>query len=906
MIFISRMFALVVLLSLPGLVSAQGTWTAKTPPPQGQTNQALTKAEKVHVLGVYDVRPLSFETNVGQIDPRVRFLSRGNGYTLFFTLTGAVLSLSRPIERSHIGQKRDLRTAQSSVLRIELLRANRKSQISGIDELPGKSNYFVGNDPKKWHRNVPTFSKVKYRNVYPGIDLTYYGNQRQLEHDFLVWPGADPDSIVLEFQGTDKLEVDAQGGLVLHTSLGAIRQSRPFVYQNIGGRQRQIACAYVLKSERQVGFQLEAYDASRPIVIDPVLSYSTYLGGSGYDNGIGIAVDSAGSAYVTGQTDSSNFPTANAAQSAIGGGFDAFVTKLNPTGSGLVYSTYVGGSGQDGPGDITVDASGNAYITGGTTSTNFPITAAFQSTYGGGGADAFVTKLGPTGSNLVYSTYLGGGDYDATRTIAVDAAGNAYVSGDTNSIDFPTIPTAFQTTYAGGQDVVVTKLSATGSGLLYSTYLGDSDIESAYSIAVDASMNAYVTGYTCSTNFPTTAGAFQTIPQGGCDAFVTKLNPAGTAPLVYSTYFGGNDFDIGSGIAVDTTGYTYLAGSTNSTIFPTTTGAFQTTYGGGGDAFVAKLNPSGAGPLVYSTYLGGTSPETDFALAVDSAGNAYLTGATESANFPTVNALQAAIGGVRDAFVTKVNPSGSALLYSTYLGGNGDDGGQSIALDTLPNPSAYVSGFTSSSNFPTANPLQPASGGGSYDAFITKIGSPASKDFFLHGSGGLANPPTLYLDNTAPTSSNEAYKDSNSVNFSGGNPWKEIGTWSASPSLTNGPMTSLSDLHAWLGLKNSDDQGTRFDMRAEVLKNGSTVASGETFCVQGITRNPSLAKEATTAFGAFLPVVFNGTTDVLSLRVLTRIGTNGAGASCGGHSNAVGLRLYFDATSRPARFDATF
>jgi hypothetical protein len=539
--------------------------------------------------------------------------------------------------------------------------------------------------------------------------------------------------------------VDAQGDLVLQTTVGPIRQRKPVIYQEVDGVRKDIPGGYVLKGEHQVGFKLAAYDASQALVIDPVLSYSTYLGGSGEDRDPAIAVDAAGNAYVTGHTESTDFPTtAGAFQTTFGGGpfngGDAFVTKLNATGSALVYSTYLGGSGGDSGRGIAVDTAGNAYVTGYTASTNFPTTAgAFQTTRGGFLMDAFVTKLNPTGSALVYSTLLGGSDLDSGEGIVVDAAGNAYVAGGTSSTDFPTTAGAFQTTFGGGAnqggDAFVTELNPTGSALVYSTYLGGSGGDSAASIAVDADGNAYVTGRTLSTNFPTTAAAFQPTFGGGVccggDAFVTKLNPTGSAPLVYSTYLGGSDYDIGTGIALDTLGNAYVTGTTLSTDFPTTAGAFQATYGGGGDAFVTKLNPTGW--ALYSTYLGGSGGDSGRGIAVDAAGNAYVTGSTTSTNFPTTaGALQTTFtGGVSpyggyftDAFVTQLNPTGSApLVYSTYLGGGGDDVGNAIALDTLPNPNVYVTGYTFSPNFPiTTGAFQTMHvGGDRLDVFVAKI-----------------------------------------------------------------------------------------------------------------------------------------------------------------------------------------
>ncbi|TMG77584.1 MAG: hypothetical protein E6H80_00745, partial [Betaproteobacteria bacterium] len=409
----------------------------------------VVAAADARVSESYGRLPLHFEVNRGQTDKDVRFLARGPGYSLYLTAGEAVLVLAKP----NPDAKRDARSPQarreapadvkSIALRMSLVGAARQPRVSGLEEQPGKANYFIGKDPAKWRTNIPTYATVHYREVYPGIDLVYYGNQRQLEYDFVVAPGADPKKIVLGFKGTDKLEVDAQGDLVLHAAGGVIRQQKPIIYQEIDGIRREIEGRYVRKGANRVSFKLAAYDTSRPLMIDPALSYSTYLGGSGHDFGQGIAVDAHGNAYVTGHTSSTNFPTTlGAFQIAFAGGSDAVVTKLNPDGSALVYSTYLGGSnGGNGTGGadtnegagIAVDADGNAYVTGFTGANDFPTTpGAFQSAFAGGW-DAFVTKLNPTGSALVYSTYLGGSFLDGGSGIAVDSNGNTYVTGETQS-----------------------------------------------------------------------------------------------------------------------------------------------------------------------------------------------------------------------------------------------------------------------------------------------------------------------------------------------------------------------------------------------------------------------------------------------------------------------------------------
>src|SRR5437773_1769557 len=401
------------------------------------TAAEVSKPVNPALLETYGKLPLSFEVNDGQADPQVKFLSRGRGYTLFLTLTEAVLVLRegesvRSVAGGPPPAKREKGKAlRGTVLRIRFVGANPVPAVAGVGELPGKSSYFVGNDPEKWRANVPTYAKVEYRDVYPGVNLVYYGNQRQLEHDFVVSPGADPKAITLGFDGVDGAAIDGLGDLVLRADGSEVRLRKPVVYQEHDGRRAVIPTRYVLKAERQVAFEVAAYDATKPLIIDPVLAYSTYLGGTGGDQGFGIAVDVVGNAYVTGFTGSSDFPTTvGAFQPAIAGIFDVFVTKVNPTGTALVYSTYLGGSDDDKGKGIAVDTQGNAYVTGSTSSTDFPTTAAaFQTTSGGGGVDAFVAKLDATGTSLLYSTFLAGSGGGFANGIAVDAVGNAYVTG---------------------------------------------------------------------------------------------------------------------------------------------------------------------------------------------------------------------------------------------------------------------------------------------------------------------------------------------------------------------------------------------------------------------------------------------------------------------------------------------
>jgi len=692
---------------------------------------------KAQVAEAYGKLPLAFEPNRGQADPEVKFLSRGRGYLLFLTSTEAVVRLASgrdgtPGSSRH--HRRHLsKAAGTAALRIKLVGANPAPEVAGIEELPHRSNYLIGNDPAKWRTDLPNYARVEYREVYPGIGLVYYGSPAiagQLEYDFVVSPGASPNAIRLAVEGADKVQLNADGDLVLLARAAEVRFRRPLVYQESGGRRQEVSGAYRVRGQRQVGFELGAYDRSRPLVIDPVLSYSTYLGGTDSDGAYRGAVDASGNAYVTGSTKSQDFPTANAFQ---GGRFgssyeDVFVTKLNPAGTAPLYSTYIGGGGTDYGTGIAVDSGGSAYITGRTDSSNFPTTPGAFKTGRPGYDSTFVLKLNSSGNALIYATYLGGSSQEQPGAIAVDAFGSAWVTGDTYSNDFPTTPGALRKTGSGYRwDAFVTRLNATGSELLYSTYLGGTQDDHGNGIALDSAGDAYVTGGSASSDFPTTVGALQTAFGGGAsDAFVTKLTAAGA--LLYSTYVGGNGDDGAESIAVDSSGSAYVTGQTSSTNFPRTQGTFQPGFGGGdNDAFVTRLNATGTS-LVYSTYLGGRGSESGQAIAVDSSGFVFVTGWTNSSNFPTTtDAYQAAFAGgggwsnYGDAFLTKLDATATSLLYSTYLGGKSDDVGNAVAVDSFGD--AYVAGWTQSTGFPSTSGAFRTSlaGGSGTDAFITKV-----------------------------------------------------------------------------------------------------------------------------------------------------------------------------------------
>jgi len=672
------------------------------------------RGERLQLSQPYGQVPLVFEPNRGQADPGIKWLARGVGYQLMLTGSELVVALRLP------------RTAAPDTIRISLAGARAWPSSEGLQPTGGVSNYFVSNEPKNWRTDIPHYRRVKITGVYPAIDLICYGSQQSLEYDLVVNPGADPEQIRLAYGGVKGIALDARGDLLLKTRHGLeLKQPRPRIYQMTGGQRVEIAGSYEVLDRHEVRIRVTSYDDSLPLVIDPLLVYSTYLGGSGEDQASHIAVDREGSAYVVGTTNSLDFP----GQSAYQGrqeDLDIFVSKLSPSGDQLVYSTYLGGSGWDMAGGIAVDANGRAFVAGATRSANFPVFAPYQASHRGGRWDAFVTKLAPAGNRLEYSTYFGGSFDDEAEGIAIDSAGWAWIAGYTNSPDLPT-RSAYQAHAPGRDDAFILKLAPSGDSLAYCTYLGGSGYEWPWGIAVDSSGSAYITGYTTSADFPTRS-PIQPSFHGDADVFITKLAPAGDA-LVYSTYLGGSGRDSGDDIAVDMSGAAYVTGYTQSQDFPTKVPLQSANGGGRGDAFVVKLTPAGDA-LTYATYLGGSGDENGASIAVDPAGSAYVTGVTDSPNFPTQSPLQA-LRGPADAFIAKLAPAGDALLYSTLFGGNGGDGAYAIDVDGAG--SAYVAGFTSSGDFPTRSPLRASLAGGPADAFVAK----------LEDLGLAASPPVI-------------------------------------------------------------------------------------------------------------------------------------------------------------------
>lgn len=705
-----------------------------------QTLDILTEQNKAKLIQTYKKTPLSFEENIGQTDLQVKYLSRGNGYNLFLSANKATLSLKKTSKTNKTNKTTAILPNQDSpTLAVEMavLETKPNANVVGEEALSGTSNYFIGKDSSKWKTAVTNYKKVRYQEIYDGIDLVYYGNQQELEYDFVVKPGANPDIIKLRFNGTDKINIDDNGNLILKVADQEVIQHKPLIYQTINGSKETITGSYLLLNNNEIGFKVDDYDKSKDLVIDPVLAYSTYLGGNSLDFMADIAVDSSGNVYVVGETQSLNYPlTPGVIDSTLSGASAAFVTKLNSTGSTLMYSSFLGGGTDNNESgrSIAVDSDGNAYIVGVTSSEAFPVSSgALQPTLQGT-MDGFVAKLNPTGTSLMYATYLGGANLDAINSIAVDQSGNAYVAGSTQSLMFPTTSGAFQPTFGGAnQDGFVAKIDSTGTSLIYATYLGGTNNESAVDIAVDSQGNTYVVGSTSSTDFPTTQGVFQRAFAGGAvDGFVTKLNPTGSA-LVYSTFLGGakadsdslNGGDSVNAITLDAMGNAYLAGDTGSSSFPTTDGAFQTKFPGSttsnsaNSAFVTKLNAMGTA-LEYSTFLGGDTFDSSIAIVVDSMSRAYVIGTTSSTNFPvTPDAIQAKVVGESDVFVTELSATGKELVYSTLFGGSSSELAIGLAVDK--EGSIYLAGVTSSDNYPTTMKAFQPKFDSIIDGFVSKM-----------------------------------------------------------------------------------------------------------------------------------------------------------------------------------------
>jgi hypothetical protein len=762
-----NIFAILIAVTVGTLsVSAQQAGAA-------QSSQPIPRA-----VQNYGHLPLTFEANQGQAAGQVKFLSRGHGYTTFLTAGGMLLNLrASHVESAWKKTSSQAASSQSSTratLQFRLLGANSNPQVMGEDPQPGRVNYFIGKDRSKWYTNVPTYGRIRYKNVYPGIDLIYYGNHQQLEYDFAVAPGADPRKIQFQVNGASQISLDEQGDLVLNVNGAKLHFQSPIVYQESNGQRVPVVGGYAMTDESHIGFQLSSFDSRKPLVIDPVLVYSTYLGGSGTDQPTGIAVDNSGNVYVAGYTDSADFPLASSGSLATNTDH-VFVAKLDPSGSNLVYADYIGGNSDDYAVALVLDSANEVYVTGSTQSSNFPVVNAYQSQQPGP-STGFVTRISADGSALIYSTYLGGNNYDQPAGIAIDDLGEAMVGGYTQSQNFP-VSNAYQATAQANQGGIygtygfLTKFSADGSSLVYSTYFaGNSNVEEGgccwvspfntiNSVAADANGNAYVTGATNTYNFPVTSGSYSTTnttQQNATVAFVSKFNSAGG--LDYSTYFyDSSGYTVSTAaIAVDGSGSAYVTGSAYSdTTFPVTSTSIcdPGTQGSAcGNAFVSKFNPT-ASALSYSTFLGANNDATPQSITLDANNDAYVLASASSSSFAEVNGIEA-YSSQDDVMLVEVDPDGSSQLFATYIGGSGDDEPSGIGVDGDGN--MYIAGSSDSADLPTTQGAFQTVAGGNTDAFIAKIGpasapsvslTPNSLQFAANAVNSTSQPQTVLLRN---------------------------------------------------------------------------------------------------------------------------------------------------------------
>jgi len=666
--------------------------------------------------------PLRFEANRGQWDPAVRYGARANGYALLLTGAGPVVALPG-----------------SARVDIRLLNSNPASSIEALGPLPSHTDYFVGSR-EHWHTDVPNYSRVRYGAVYPGIDVVYYGNPSRLEYDFVLQPGADPDAIRLNFSGAGPLTITPEGDLAFESAGSRMVQEKPVIYQEDRRTavRRQVQGRYVLLARNVVGVRLERYDRTEPLVIDPTLVYSTFMGGSDRDQITATQLDSSGHLYVAGSTATNDLvATTTTYQATNGGGIDVFVAVIDTTpgkGFPILYFSYIGGSGTDIPLAMALDSSNNIYLTGTTNSTDFPTAGSAIATAGGGAniVSGFVLELnsGTTGtSSLVYSTYLGGttGNQSA-NAIALDHSGNIYVIGTTKATDFPVSSGAYQSALNGLQDAFLCKINPASSTIAYSTYLGGELEDDGRGIAVASNGLVYFAANTNSTQFPLAGASYGGSLVGKYDIIIGAMDmtQSGTGSLVYATYFGGSDNDLVRNLALDASGNLLLTGSTLSADFPVTKDAFQPVYGGNGDAFVLVVNPSNPAFVLYSSYLGGADGEVGNAIVADSAGFLYVTGYTLSPDFPTTaDAPQPAWQRSIDIFVTKLQrgvagPAG--LKWSTYYSGGVANAGLTLVVG--PDGTVYVAGYAGSQFPTTSNATQGAFDGGYSDGFILVMSQP--------------------------------------------------------------------------------------------------------------------------------------------------------------------------------------
>jgi hypothetical protein len=654
--------------------------------------------------------PLYFIPNTGQFKEGALFHADTSLYTLWVTREGLVFDRVKEVQ-SNTGDGRselemgpciDRLTGPSGyehdISRLVFLEANQDPRITPVEITGHRVSYFTGDDRAGWETGITTSKAVLYRDLYPHIDLKVYGVQKEIEYDFVVKPGGEPSHIGFKYRDVLGTVIDKEGDLLVRTAFGELKHSRPVCYQEIQDRRVEVEAEFREVGEDSYGFEVGDYDHDFDLVIDPmVIVYSTYLGGPGVEYRARIALDASGAIYLAGWTSSKKFPTMNPLFPDLKSDPDVFITKISPDGTSLVFSTYLGGTRRDIVAGLCVDSTGDAYVAGITSSTDFPTQNSMQEL--NGDADTFITKIDASGAFLEYSTFLGGSDNDLARNLDVDPKGNAYVVGFTRSPDFP-IKKPFQRKLRGPSDCYLAKLNPMGTAIVFATYIGGSDSDVPRGVKVDAAGDVYVCGETFSKDFPTFK-AFQKKLSGPIDVFVTKFNKKGRK-LRYSTYLGGTADEKPIDMDVDAMGNAYVTGYTGSADFPLVKPLFDT-YGGVSDTFVAKFQPNGR-KLLYSTFLGGKERDYGFAIAVAPDNTVYVAGYTESPKFPRKDALFKHYMGEVDVTLTQIAEDGQSLLFSTYLGGSDFDWGEAMVIDPLGG--VYLSGGTMSTDFPLKNPLQ--------------------------------------------------------------------------------------------------------------------------------------------------------------------------------------------------------
>ncbi|UCG62910.1 MAG: SBBP repeat-containing protein [Candidatus Zixiibacteriota bacterium] len=664
-----------------------------------------------------------FTENVGQWDSHIRFKTGSMDATAWFADDGTYYQFSREIiENKHPdAMKTPVRESidfECLMIKASFIGTSAALKIVGEEMLDYKCNYFLGNDQTRWQTNVPNYSSILYRNIYNGINLRYYGNGSELEYDFIVAPGVDPSQIQIRYDGIESLAVNGDGELEVTTLWGTIIESCPYIYQVDGDEQIELSGSYELISDNSFGFAVDAiYDARLPVVIDPILTYSTYFGGTRADYAVTLEIDDARNVYIAGVTSSSDFPLLFPYQATYGGSIDAFVTKMELDGT-LLFSTYFGGVGAEEWPTMALDDEFNIYISGRTFSSDFPAYLGYSNEMNGN-SDLFAFKLNSTGDQLIYSSFLGGSADEYAGYVDVDPNRRFYVFAITESDDYPlvnhfqTYPSQNPVSY----DLCLTRFNTAGNDLEYSTYLGGTEDESALGIAVDAAGCAHVCGYTYSPEFPV-ENPYDAV-QEGCDGFITKFSPEGNS-LIFGTFFGGTENDWIEAIDVDGEGGVYVTGSTRSDDFPLVN-PFQSEFRGGvdliTDLFASKFNSTGT-TLIYSTYLGGTGDDFVEKILIDDLGVAIISGYTYSADFPLVNPLFSDLNGIYDASLSALGPTGNELTFGTYLGGSETEIGWDLAVDEVRN--VYLVGFTKSPDFPLVDPIQTTLKG-TFDGFVAII-----------------------------------------------------------------------------------------------------------------------------------------------------------------------------------------